>query len=141
MPKSNFPTGGFIHGHEKGWMDENGVKLWIRNVWQKRPGALKNPGSLGHVQMPCNGYEETADSYCRRIDGVFRNVYFGQRLLKSEGLSGKGELTDGLTGKFQNCYCIAIRCNIGYMQHNLIAALVHCASSSKKPMHGRCLLG
>ncbi|GIY82549.1 HTH CENPB-type domain-containing protein [Caerostris darwini] len=27
-------------------MDENGVKLWIRNVFQKRPGLLKNPESL-----------------------------------------------------------------------------------------------
>lgn len=46
MPKCNFPKDIFIHVHEKGWMDENGVKLWIKNVWQKRPGALKNPESL-----------------------------------------------------------------------------------------------
>ncbi|GFV06045.1 pogo transposable element with KRAB domain [Trichonephila clavipes] len=45
-PKSNFPKGVFIHVHEKGSMDENGVKLWIKNVWRKRPGALRNPQSL-----------------------------------------------------------------------------------------------
>ncbi|GFW86323.1 hypothetical protein TNCV_4331071 [Trichonephila clavipes] len=27
-------------------MDENGVKLGIKNIWQKRPGALRNPQSL-----------------------------------------------------------------------------------------------
>ncbi|GFX66183.1 pogo transposable element with KRAB domain [Trichonephila clavipes] len=46
VPKSNFPKGVFIHVHEKGWMDENGVKLWIKNIWQRRPGALRNPQSL-----------------------------------------------------------------------------------------------
>lgn len=46
MPKGNFPRGVFIHVHEKGWMDENGVKLWVKNIWEKRPGALRNPESL-----------------------------------------------------------------------------------------------
>ncbi|GIY32800.1 DDE-1 domain-containing protein [Caerostris darwini] len=46
MPKSNFPKNVFLLVHEKDWIDENGVKLWIRNVWQKRPGALKKPESL-----------------------------------------------------------------------------------------------
>ncbi|GFX40387.1 pogo transposable element with KRAB domain [Trichonephila clavipes] len=46
VPKSNFPKGVFIHVHEKGWMDENGAKLWIKNIWQRRPGALRNPQSL-----------------------------------------------------------------------------------------------
>ncbi|GFU73219.1 pogo transposable element with KRAB domain [Trichonephila clavipes] len=27
-------------------MDENDVKLWIKNIWQRRPGALRNPQSL-----------------------------------------------------------------------------------------------
>ncbi|GFV28193.1 DDE-1 domain-containing protein [Trichonephila clavipes] len=27
-------------------MDENGGKLWIKNIWQRRPGALRNPQSL-----------------------------------------------------------------------------------------------
>lgn len=45
-PKIKFPTGIFVHFHEKGWMDENGVKLWMENVWQRRPGALRNQHSL-----------------------------------------------------------------------------------------------
>ncbi|GFT27236.1 DDE-1 domain-containing protein [Trichonephila clavipes] len=27
-------------------MDENGGKLWIKNIWQRRSGALRNPQSL-----------------------------------------------------------------------------------------------
>ncbi|GFX10941.1 pogo transposable element with KRAB domain [Trichonephila clavipes] len=46
VAKSNFPKGVFIHVHEKGWMDENGVKLWIKNIWQRRPEAVRNPQSL-----------------------------------------------------------------------------------------------
>ncbi|GFX21239.1 pogo transposable element with KRAB domain [Trichonephila clavipes] len=46
VPKANFPKGVFIHEHEKGWMDENGVKLWIKNIWQRCPVALRNPQSL-----------------------------------------------------------------------------------------------
>ncbi|GFX28446.1 pogo transposable element with KRAB domain [Trichonephila clavipes] len=46
VPKSDFPKGVFIYVHEKGWTDENGVKLWIKNIWQRRPGALWNPQSL-----------------------------------------------------------------------------------------------
>ncbi|GFW02351.1 pogo transposable element with KRAB domain [Trichonephila clavipes] len=44
--KSNFPKVVFIHVEEKGWVDENGVKLWIKNIWQRRPGALRNLQSL-----------------------------------------------------------------------------------------------
>ena len=29
-----------------GWMDENGVDLWMKNVWDQRPGALLKPRSL-----------------------------------------------------------------------------------------------
>lgn len=46
MPTGNFPTGVLVHVHAKGWMDENGVKLWIKNVWENRPGALRKPKSL-----------------------------------------------------------------------------------------------
>ena len=45
-PKIKFPPGIFIHFHVKGWMDENGVKLWMENVWQRRPGYLRNQHSL-----------------------------------------------------------------------------------------------
>lgn len=63
---------------------------------------------------------------------------------KSKGLSGKGKLTNTFIDRLQNYYGIAIRSNVGdlqKMQQSVIAALFHCASSSKKPMHGQCPLG
>lgn len=46
MPKIKFPPGVFVHVHEKGWMDEGGVHLWIDNVWNRRPGGLRKEKSL-----------------------------------------------------------------------------------------------
>lgn len=40
MPKENIPSGIVVHVHKKGWMDENGMKLWIDKIWQNRPGGL-----------------------------------------------------------------------------------------------------
>jgi len=46
MPKEKFPPGVVIHCHPKGWMDEDGLKLWIQKVWGTRPGALLRKRSL-----------------------------------------------------------------------------------------------
>lgn len=46
MPKLKFPAGCFVHVREKGWMDEEGVKLWLDNVWSRRPGGLLQKRSL-----------------------------------------------------------------------------------------------
>ncbi|GFU19333.1 uncharacterized protein TNCV_3032521 [Trichonephila clavipes] len=63
---------------------------------------------------------------------------------KTKGVSGKGKLTDKFFDRLQNYYGIAVRSNVGNltaMQQNVIAALYHCASSDKKPMHGQCPIG
>ncbi|GFT89819.1 uncharacterized protein TNCV_1665681 [Trichonephila clavipes] len=63
---------------------------------------------------------------------------------KIKGLSVKGKLTDTFIDRLQNYYGIAVRSNVGNlndMQQNVIAALYHCASSDKKPMHGQCPIG
>ncbi|GFW04035.1 uncharacterized protein TNCV_2051511 [Trichonephila clavipes] len=63
---------------------------------------------------------------------------------KTKGLSGKGKLTDNFIDRLQNYYGIAVLCNVGNltaMQQNVIAALYHCASSDKNPMHGHCPIG
>ena len=39
-PKITFPPGVLVHFHEKGWMDEGGVKLWIEKIWNRRPGGM-----------------------------------------------------------------------------------------------------
>jgi hypothetical protein len=46
MPKETFPPGVSVQVHPKGWMDENLTKVWINEVWMKRPGALLKPKSL-----------------------------------------------------------------------------------------------
>ncbi len=40
-PKMNFPSGVFVLVHEQGWMDENGIKLWLENVWNRRLGGIR----------------------------------------------------------------------------------------------------
>lgn len=48
IPKGEkFPNGIIVHCHPKGWMDENGICLWLDKVWDKRPGAsFKRPALL-----------------------------------------------------------------------------------------------
>ena len=46
MPKEKFPKGIIVHVHPKGWMDEEGCKIWIAKVWRSRPGGLKKEKSL-----------------------------------------------------------------------------------------------
>lgn len=42
MPKIKFPPGIIVHVQENGWMDENGVKKWLNEVWDKRPQNFNN---------------------------------------------------------------------------------------------------
>jgi hypothetical protein len=46
VPKDKIPQGIVLHVQEKGWMDENGMKLWLEKVWVKRPGGLLKKSSL-----------------------------------------------------------------------------------------------
>ena len=46
MPKEDFPKGIIVHVNPKGWMDEEGCKIWLRKVWQQRPEGLQNTKSL-----------------------------------------------------------------------------------------------
>lgn len=46
MPKEKLPSGVLVHVQEKGWMDENGVNLWIREIWDKRPGGFNKRSLL-----------------------------------------------------------------------------------------------
>jgi hypothetical protein len=38
--KAKFPPGIIVRAHPKGWMDEDGVDCWLKNVWNRHPGAL-----------------------------------------------------------------------------------------------------
>ena len=46
LPKDKFCPGVLVHIHPRGWMDEDGVKLWIEKVWHTRPGGASNSKSL-----------------------------------------------------------------------------------------------
>lgn len=39
MPKEKFPSGVVVHVHPKGWMDENGMHIWLDQCWKRRPGG------------------------------------------------------------------------------------------------------
>ena len=45
-PKEKFPPGLVVHHHPKGWMDVDGMKLWIQKDWSLRPGGLLRTRSL-----------------------------------------------------------------------------------------------
>ena len=40
LPKGQFPSGVVIHNYRKGWMDEEGIKIWIEKLWNSRPGGM-----------------------------------------------------------------------------------------------------
>lgn len=46
QPKDKFPPGVVVHHHPKGWMDADGIKLWIQKVWRFRPGGMVGTRSL-----------------------------------------------------------------------------------------------
>ena len=46
LPKVTWPEGVNVRCQEKGWMDDNLVKDWLRMVWGRRPGALAKKSLL-----------------------------------------------------------------------------------------------
>ena len=42
LPKEKIPSGVIVHMQGKGWMNEEGMKIWFNKVWSQRPvGLLK----------------------------------------------------------------------------------------------------
>ena len=47
MPNEAISRGVIVRVHDKGWMDENGMKIRMEKVWSRRPGGLlKKPALL-----------------------------------------------------------------------------------------------
>jgi len=46
LPKDVIPHRIYVHVHSKGWMDEEGMKLWLEKVWSKCPGGLLQKPSV-----------------------------------------------------------------------------------------------
>lgn len=40
LPKETFPAGVIVTANEKGWMDEQMMKQWLRQVYVRRPGVF-----------------------------------------------------------------------------------------------------
>ena len=60
LPKDVIPHGIYIHGHSKGRMDGEGMKLWLQKVWSKHPsGLLKKPSLLVYDQFKAHVTEST----------------------------------------------------------------------------------
>uniref|UniRef100_A0A803JWI5 HTH CENPB-type domain-containing protein n=1 Tax=Xenopus tropicalis TaxID=8364 RepID=A0A803JWI5_XENTR len=68
LPKKvKFPPRITVRPHVKGWMDEDGTKKWLEEIWNGRPGAaLKKKPSLLVWDMfrahTCDGIKELAKS-------------------------------------------------------------------------------
>jgi len=63
MPKEKFPAGVIVRVQEKGWMDDNLTMDWIKNVWDKRPGALVNRGMLVLDSFRCHKNDEVKEHF------------------------------------------------------------------------------
>jgi hypothetical protein len=61
LPKENRPTGIIFKCNEKGWMTEELIVEWLKEIWHRRPGALlKKRGILvlEYFQGPLNRESE-----------------------------------------------------------------------------------
>jgi hypothetical protein len=45
IPK-DIPKQVLVHAHEKGWMNEAGMKIWFEKIWSRRPGGLLRKPAL-----------------------------------------------------------------------------------------------
>lgn len=60
LPKEKLPSGVFVHVQDKGWMNQEGMKLWFGKIWSRRPGGLlKKPALLVFDQFRAHLTEET----------------------------------------------------------------------------------
>ena len=60
LPKDVIPHGIYVHLHSKGWMDVEGMKVWLEKVWSKHPGGhLKKPSLLVCYQFKAHVTEST----------------------------------------------------------------------------------
>ena len=39
MPKEKFPVGVIVHVHQKGWMDTDGMMIWLQKAWGTTVGT------------------------------------------------------------------------------------------------------
>ena len=59
MPKDKFPDGVIVRVQQNGWMDEALTKDWVKAVWQRRPGGLRQKSLLVLDAFRCHKSEPT----------------------------------------------------------------------------------
>lgn len=52
MPKEKFPSGVVVHMHEKGWMDDAGMHVWLDKCWARQPGGGPQHTAAGNFNRP-----------------------------------------------------------------------------------------
>ena len=62
MPKDEITQGIVLLVQDKGWMDENGMKLWLENVRAKHPGCLLKKPSL----LVCDQFKSHIMEFMKR---------------------------------------------------------------------------
>ena len=71
MPKEEIPSGVIVHVHEKGWMDQGGMMLWIYKVWHRRPvGLLRKYSCLVYDMFKTH----MMDSIKRKLENINTGV-------------------------------------------------------------------
>jgi len=63
LPEDVIPHGIYVHVHSKGWMDGEGMKLWLEKVWSKHLGGLLKKDifiSVRSFQGTCNRMNKKA---------------------------------------------------------------------------------
>jgi len=63
LPKDVIPHGICVHVHSKGWMDGEGMKLWLEKVWSKHPGGLLKEASL----LVCDQFKAQVTESTKRL--------------------------------------------------------------------------
>ena len=84
MLKENLPNGVVVHCHKKGWMDGDGMALWVEKVWHPRPLFFFNRTSL-----------LIFNSFIPHIDEGVHNTF------KTEHKTTTAAIPGGLTRKLQ----------------------------------------
>ena len=63
LPKDVFSRGIYVHVHSNGWVDGEGMKMWLEKVWSKRPGGFLKKAYL----LVCDQFEAHVTKSTERL--------------------------------------------------------------------------
>jgi len=71
LPKDAIPHGIYVHVLSEGWMDGEGMKLWLEKVWSKRPGGLLKKPSL----LVCDQFSAHVTESTKRLATILKKAF------------------------------------------------------------------